>query len=123
MLLRNVGFGRVRGDAYRLRAGGMRRVQIFDRADARQQQHGHFRALHAANRGLEPFKVAMRAEPVVEARSGETVAVGDFDGIDAGTVECGRDDFHLSHGILVTDRMHAVAQRHVLNVERLAAHE
>ena len=46
----DVGFGRMRRDAHRLRAGAVRGVEILDRADAGEQQDGDVRALHAVDR-------------------------------------------------------------------------
>ena len=109
---------RMRGDPHRLRAGGVGRVEILDGADAGQQQHGDLRALHAVGRPPRSTRRSrVRAEPVVEARAGQAVAVADFDGIDARAIERRRDRSTCVHRILVPDGVHAVAQRDVLDVE------
>ena len=112
----------MRGDAHRLGACRVRGLEIFDGADTGKQQHRDFGALHGAGDRFYPFDIAVRAESVVEARAGKAVAVADFDGVDAGLVERAGDALDLRHGVLVPDRVHPVAQRHVLNVQRLAAH-
>ena len=96
---------------------GVRRIEIVDGADARQQQDGDLRAGDARDRRFEPFEIGVRAEPVREARPGEPVTVADLDGIDAGPIERGRDALDVCDGIPVPDGMHTVAQRDVLDVK------
>ena len=68
--------------------------------------------------GLDPLAIGVRAEPVVEARPRQPVAVADLDGVDARAIERRRDAPHVVDRILVADGVHAVAQRDVLDVER-----
>jgi len=88
-------------------------------SDAGNQQRGDLRPLDAFRSGCNPLDVGMGAESVVEARPLEAVAVSDLDAVDAGIVErCGnRPD--MVDAVLMTDRMAAVAQRHVRDVKLL----
>ena len=63
MLLRDVGLGAVRGDAHRPRAGGVRRVEILDGADAGQQQDGDLRARYALDGGVDPLASVCAPNP------------------------------------------------------------
>jgi hypothetical protein len=59
----------------------------------------------------------MRAEPVVEARALQPVAVSDLDGIDLCPVERPGDLLDVVEPVLVADGVHPVAQGDVLDVE------
>ncbi len=61
----------------------------------------------------------MGAESVHAARTGQPIAVRNFDRIDTGRVESSRDRGDLLNGVLVADRMHAVAQGDVADVDVL----
>ena len=98
----------------------MSRVEIVDRTDAREQQHGDLRARDTVDRGLDPFAIGVRAEPVVEARAREAIAMADLDGIDPRAIESRGDAPHVANRILVANGVHAVAQRDVLDVEAAA---
>ena len=117
MLPRDVGLGAMRGDADAARAGIVGGLQIVHRADARQEQDCHQRMLHFLRDGGDPLGVVMQAEAVVEGRAGEPVAMADFDGVHPGGVECAGDCTHLVQRIAVAQRVHAVAQRYVLDEE------
>ena len=45
--------------------------------------------------------------------------MGDLDGIDAGLIERPGNGDHLIEAVSMADRMHAIAQRHVLNIEAI----
>ncbi len=122
VLSRDVGLGRMGSDSHRLCARAMSGFQIFDRADARQQQNGDLRALHRARDRVDPVTVAVCAESVCEARTGKPVTVGDFDRIHAGTIEGGRDPRDIAEGILMPDGVHAIAKRDVLDVKFAVSH-
>ena len=98
----------------------MSRVEIVDRPDTGEQQDGNLRARDAVDRGLDPFAVGVRAEPVIEARAREAVAMADLDGIDSRAIERRGDTPHVANRILVANGMHAVAQRDILDVEAAA---
>src|SRR5690606_21218658 len=106
----DVGLGAVGGDSHRPHAQVVGAAKIFDRADARQQQGGQPRAADVGGRGLDPGPVAVRAGTVVDRAAGETVTVGDFDGVDARGVERRDDLAHVLRGDPVPDGVHAVAQ-------------
>jgi hypothetical protein len=53
----------------------MCRVQVFDGADARQQEHCHPRALHTPDDRVDPLEIAVSAESIGKAGSGQPVAV------------------------------------------------
>ncbi len=95
MLLGDIGFGAVGGDPDRPRAGVVGVLEIFDRADAGQQKNGKDSVLDDAGCGFDPFEIGMGAEPVIERRAGEPVAVRDLDPRDARLVECTGDFLHL----------------------------
>ena len=69
--------------------------------------------------GRDPLRVGVRAEAVVEAAAGQPVAVGDLDGVHPGGVQRGGDGRDAADGEAVADGVHAVAQGHVLDVDRL----
>src|SRR5262249_19224910 len=92
-------------------------LEIVDCADARQQQHGDACALDGTDNGFDPFQVRVGTEPVIEARAGQTVAVTDLDRIDAAPIESRGDACSLLERARVTDGVHAVTERDVLNVE------
>ena len=100
----------------------MRGLEIFDGPDAGQQQDGHPGALDASDHCRDPLDVAVRAEPIREARAGQSIAVRDFDRIHARAIERSRDSRDVGKRILMTDGVHAIAQRDVLNVERAVLH-
>src|SRR5215203_935502 len=107
----------MRRDPDRCRAGRMRGVKIFDGANTRQEQHRDPGAGHAVDRGFDPFAIGMRAESVIETRAREPIAMADLDRIDAGAIERRRDAAYVGHGVLMTDRVHAVPERDVLDVK------
>ncbi len=117
VLPRDVGLGAVGGDAHAARAGVIGVLEIVNGSDARQQQHGHDGALALLRDRGDPLAVVVGAEAVVEGRAGDAVAVADLDRVDARAVERAGDLAHRLQVILVTDRMHAVTQRDVLDIE------
>ena len=62
----------------------------------------------------------MRTEAIVEAGPLKSVAVGHFNGVYFGLVQCTSDVLNVFDRVLVTDRMAAVTQGHVRDVEFLA---
>ncbi len=116
VLPRDVGLGAVGRDAHAARAGLVGVFQVMHGADARQQQHGHDGVPAFLGDGGNPLAVVVRAKAVVEGRAGDAVAVADLDRVDAGAVERAGDLAHRLQMILVTDRMHPVTQRDVLDV-------
>src|SRR5690606_3934684 len=71
--------------------------------------------------GLQPFPIGVRAEAVVEAGAVQAVAMRDLDRVDPGLVERLGDRADMVDAVHVADRVHAVAQRHVLDVELVLA--
>src|SRR5207249_9165405 len=123
VLARDVGLGAVRGHAHDARAGVVRGRQVVHGADARQQQRRDLRVLDDAGHRFDPLDVGVRAEAVVEAAALQAVAVRDLDRIDPGLVERAGDAARVLQAVLVADRVAAIAQRHVGDVEFLAVHE
>jgi hypothetical protein len=119
VLVGDVGLGAVRGDAHRVDAAVARALQVVDGADARQQQR---RELAVGEHSLDRPQVLffrVTGEPVGERVSVQAVAVGDLDEIDARLVQLLRDRDHLLDGVLVRQRVHAVAQRRVVQEQLL----
>src|SRR3546814_8795392 len=56
-------------------------------------------------------------EPIVEARSLQAVAMRDLDRIDLRLIERPGDRLNMIEAVLVADRVHPVAQRHILDIE------
>ena len=79
-------------------------------------------AMADVGRRLDPFQVGVGAETVVEGRALQAVAVGHFDGIDAGLVEGASDGLDLVEAVLVADRMAAITQGDVGDIQLLAVH-
>jgi len=117
MLLRDVGLGAMGCDANRPHAHAIGSLQIVDRADARQEQRRQLRMGQHLGDRADPVPVGMGPEAVVEARAREPVAMRDLDRVDLSLIERLRDRLHMIEAILMADRMHAVPERHVLNVE------
>ncbi|EWS63717.1 hypothetical protein Y695_03047 [Hydrogenophaga sp. T4] len=122
VLARDVGLGAVGGHAHNVRAGVVGSFQVVHGADAGQQQRGDLRVFDHTGHGLDPLDVGVGSEAVVEAAALQAVAVGDFDGIDLGVVERLGDLHGLRHAVLVADRVAAVAQRDVGDVDLLVGH-
>ena len=92
-------------------------LQVMNRANAWQQQCRNLGVLHDTGDRRYPFDVGMGAEPVVEAAALQTVAVGYLDGIDARLVQRPGDGHCLLQAVLVPNRVAAVTQGHVRDVE------
>ena len=75
--------------------------------------------------GFDPFPVRVASGAVGEAAAGEAVAVGYFDGVDAGGVQCSGDSADVLGAEAVADGVHAVAQGDVLDEDagRCLAHD
>ena len=113
VLLGDVGFGDVRGDAGDLGAEAGGHVEVFLGADARQKQHGQLAALQHRRDGLQIGFVGSGRAAVLDAGAAEAVAVRDLDRVDAGVVHRRGDRGHLLGRELMGDRVHAVAERRV----------
>src|SRR3546814_7630284 len=66
---------------------------------------------------LNPLPIGVRTEAVVERGAVEAVPMRDLDRVNPGVIECLCDLANMIDAVLMEDRMHAFAQRHVLNVE------
>ena len=117
VLLRHVGLGAMGGDAHHPGAGVVGRLQVMHRADAGQQQRGDLGVADHIGGGFDPFQIGVRGEAIVEARTLQAIAVGDFDRVDLGLVQGAGDVLHVLQRILMAHRMAAVAQGHVGDVE------
>ena len=121
VLLGDVGFGAVGGDANRRHPQLMRHLQVLDGADARQQQRRDLGLLHERDHRAEVFLVAVGREAVVHRAATEAVAVGDLDQRHARFVQTDGDGAHLLERHQVALGVHAVTQRHVVDGDFLAA--
>ncbi|MNR32872.1 hypothetical protein D3C85_1504990 [compost metagenome] len=94
---------------------------MVDGTDAGQQQGGNLGLLELGDDGAQVFLVAMCREAIVHRSAAEAITMGDFDQRNAGSVEAGSDLHHFLEGDLVALGVHAVAQRHVVQFDLLAA--
>ena len=117
MLLRNVGFGAVGRDANRTHTKVIGALQFLDGADAGQDQRGEDRLVQHFRYRFDPLPIGVGAEAIVEARTRKAVAMRDFDCVDAGIIQRLGDAADMVEAVHVADGMHAIAQRHVLNVQ------
>ena len=62
---------------------------------AGQQQHGELRLLHGRGGGLDQLEFVDLGEAVLDRRTGEAVAVGDFEHRHAGRIERAGDAHDL----------------------------
>ncbi|MCY1358997.1 hypothetical protein D9M69_455480 [compost metagenome] len=113
----DVRLGAVGGDAHDPRAGLVGVLQVVHRADAGQQQGGDPGVADLAGHRLDVFQVAVLAEAVVERRALQAVAVGDLDAVHLGLVQRTGDGAGVVEAVLVADRVAAVAQGHVGDIE------
>ena len=120
MLFGDVGFGAVRRHADRSDAKIIGAPQFFHRADAGQDQRGQNGFGEDVGNGLEPFPIGVCAKTIVEAGTGQTIAVRHFDGIHARIVESLGNRADMVDPVHVLDGVHAVTQGHVLNVDLVA---
>ena len=117
VLAGDVGLGAVGRDANRAHPDGMGVLQLVDGADAGQKERGELGVGHDIGHRLDPLPVGVGAEAVVEAGAVQPVAVRHLDGVDVGVVQRLGDGADVVQPVLVTDGVHPVAQRHVLDVE------
>ena len=120
VLDRNVGLGAMGRDANRPHADAVGSFEILDRPDARKQQGGEHTVGQDIGDLFEPLPIGMCAEPVVERRSGEAVAVGDLDGIAPCRIDRLCDLANMIEAVLMADGVHAVAQGDVLDVDTVS---
>ena len=92
-------------------------------ADSGYQQHCDPGVLDHIGGGLDPLQVAVRTETVIEAGALQAITVGHFDGVDTGLVQRAGDVLNILDRVLVTNRMAAVAQGYVGDIEFLAGVE
>ncbi|MDT4873851.1 hypothetical protein FQZ97_1091170 [compost metagenome] len=123
VLLRDIRLGAVGRHAHHASARVIGVLQIVDSADSGQQQGGDLRVPHHVGGGFDPLQVGVGAEAVVEGRALQAVAVGDFDGVDTGLIQRAGDGLHVLQRVLVADRVAAVAQGDVGDIEFLAGVE
>ncbi len=116
VLAGNIGFGAVRRDPHRLDTRFDRGIQILNRPDAGYQKRGHLGPADRPSRGADPFHIGMRTHSVVEAGPGQSIAVGDLDGVDTGVIQRLRNLCDLLQRISMADGMHSVSQGYVLDV-------
>ena len=117
VLLGDISLGAMGRDTHRPHAQIIGALQIMHGADARQQQGGEHAVLQHVGHRADPVPVGVGAEAVVEAGALQAVAVSDLDRIDLGAIQCSGDRLNMIEAILVADRVHAVTQGDVLNIE------
>ena len=119
MLLRDVGFGAMGGDADRAHAKVIGMLQVMDGADAGQQQSGEFGVLDDAGHRFDPVPIGMRTETVIETGAFQAVAMRYLDRVDLRVIQRLGDLADMIQAVLMADGVHAVTQGDVLNVEFL----
>ena len=117
VLSAHVRLGAVRRDPHRPHPEVVGPLQVVDGADAGEQQRGQAGVLDDRGRGLDPLPVAVGAGTVVDRPAGQTVAVGDLDGVHAGLVGGDDDPLDVLGRDPVAYGVHAVAQRDFLDVD------
>lgn len=122
VLLGDVRFRAVGGDAGDRGAEVGDGAQVLGRADARDQQACDLRGPCCAHRRGDQLQVVGAGKAVIERGSAQSVAVSDFQDRNAGPVEPGHDVGDLLPGVLVTDGVRAVSQRRVSQPEIRRAH-
>ncbi len=113
----DVGLGAVRGDTDHGGAGAACVCQVAHTADSGQHQGRDPRPPDHGRDGLDPFQVGVRTETVDATGAGQSVTVGDLDGVDTGSVEGGGNRHRLPQRVLVLDGVHPVAQGDVADIE------
>ena len=117
VLFGNVGLGAVGCDPHRARPGLVGLLQVMDGGDAGNEKRRHLRVPHHPCDRLYPFEIGVQPETVVETRSGQAVAVRNFDRIHPGLVQRLGNRGDLRQRVLVAAWMHPVAQSHVRDVD------
>ena len=97
-------------------------LQIVHRADAGDQQSRDLRVLDLTGDGLDPFQIGVCTEAVVETATLQAIAVRHLDRVDPRVVECSGDLARVGDAVLVADRVAAVTQCHVGDVDFLLDH-
>lgn len=110
----DVGLGAVRGYPNRTHTEVVGVAQIVDGADAGEQQRGQPGILQCTRGGFEPLPIGVAARPVGEAAAVQTVAVRDLHRVDARRIQRGGNGGNVFRGDAVAQRVHTVAQRHIL---------
>src|SRR5690554_3535316 len=95
-------------------------IQVMNSTNAGQQQGCDLGMLDHFCHGFDPLQVGVGAKAVVKAGALQAVAVGHFDGIHLGLVECTGNVLHVLDAVLVAYGVAAVPQSHVGDVEFLA---
>ncbi len=112
-----IGFGAVGTHSHHARAGAVRVLEVGDAANPGQQQCRHPGAIDSAGDSFDPLQIGVRAKAVTAARPAQAVTVGDLDGVDPRIVERPGNRHGLGDAVLVTHRVHAVAQGDVADVQ------
>ena len=120
VLFRDIRFGAMGGDAHHPGTGVVRGFEVMNRTDAGQQQGGDFGVADHVGGGFDPFQISVRGKAVVEAGTLQAVTVGDFDRIDLGLVQSAGDVLHVLQRVLMANRVAAIAQGHVADVDFFA---
>ena len=108
------------GNAYRAHAQIISPAQFFNGSQSRQDQCREYRIFEHVGDSFEPFPISVRAKSVIETRTRQTITMGDLDGIDASIINCPGNGFDVINPVHVPDGMHAIAQRHILNIDFVA---
>lgn len=91
VLSRDVGLGAMGSHANGADSKTRRAFQGLDGADARQKQRRQPGSFELWRCGFDPLPVGVRAGSIGQRAACESVAMGNFDGVDAGLVERGGD--------------------------------
>ncbi|MNF64180.1 hypothetical protein D3C84_459040 [compost metagenome] len=94
-------------------------LQVVEGTDPRQQQGRNLGLFHLRDHRGEVLLVTVGRETVVQRRTAQAIAVGDFDQRHTGRIETGGHRDHLFDTDLVLFGVHAVAQAHVVQTDAL----
>ena len=117
MLGGDIGFGAMGGHTDRAHPGVIGGLKIVNGADPRHQKCCQFGGFKLVGDGGDPFQIGVPAKTIGKARPGQPVAVAEFDRGHTGAVQRRGNVDALIQSVPVADRVHPVAQGHILHVE------
>ena len=92
-------------------------LQVGDSADTGEDQCGQHGVIYRISNRFDPIPIGMGAKAVIEARTADTIAMRNFDCVNAGLIKRAGDFPDIIYSVKVTDGMHAIAQGHVLYID------
>src|SRR5471030_372697 len=119
MLLGDIRFSAMGGDAYRGATKVKSAVQILHGTYTGQEKRSQPRCLHLLVGRFYPIPCGIGCESVIKGGSTNSVAMGNFNCVDSRIIESLGDASYVIDAILMTDGMHTVAEGDVLNIKSL----